>query len=89
MAHGDASRLALEESIMLTFLFLTSLSATIALLMAAAADETVVRGRQPPGRPAPTPVVTGALVNISLARAGGVRMVNPSSTPDREPRKAA
>ena len=89
MAHGDASRLALEESIMLTFLFLTSLSATIALLMAAAADETAVRGRQPRGRSAPTLVVTGTLVNISLARGRGARAVNPSNAPDREPRKAA
>ena len=74
---------------MLTFLFLVGLSATIALLMAAAADEALVRGRQIRERPVPMPVVTGALVSISLARAGGVRVAYPSNTPDREPRKAA
>jgi hypothetical protein len=87
--RSDASRCALKESIMLTFLFLTGLSATIVLLMAAAADEVVVRGRQLRERPAPMPVATGALVSISLARAGGVRVAYPSKAPDREPRKAA
>jgi hypothetical protein len=74
---------------MLTFLFLVGLSATTVLLMAAASDEVVVRRRQLRERSAPTPIATGALVSLSLARAGGVRAAYPPSGRDREPRKAA
>lgn len=57
---------------MLAFLLWVGLSATVLLLLAAAADEFVARSRS--SRPSTQQSGIGTLVSISLVRAGAARV---------------